>query len=465
MQQLVDDEQERFKLQLNILKAKQEEIQSLIDEAQHNLDMKEILGEVVTEQDYRNLIDLNDDLIDSYREQIKVLRAQSDELDEGEDAWYDVQSQIRDCESAIRDAVKQQAEWNDIILRMPVENISRFLKLVQNLGQTLKNWLSVNDAKGIAQTAEQVQTSWTTAYDQVADSELGIMKQLEDFQDLIDNYDLGSTKFSEVDDEIQSARNSLTELVEEMIELNKTLLTLPIEQLSKMTTYLDGTLSDLQQIQSTYETSINAVIDTITKKIDEVQENYNELEKQIQKQIKPLQDQLDALQKANEKRDRELQIEQALYELEKAKEQKTVQVIRNGRVEYAQDESAIRNAQQGYDDALYNKLTGELQDKIDELNDQLAKAEEATNNEVDALNAILKRWQTIIPDTESNRNNEIASQYFRDKFGVENWQELVLKGKDENGNFADEEFLFIFDLNIFNLFFNIILILKAFILI
>ena len=439
MQQLVDDEQERFKLQLNILKAKQEEIQSLIDEAQHNLDMKEILGEVVTEQDYRNLIDLNDDLIDSYREQIKVLRAQSDELDEGEDAWYDVQSQIRDCESAIRDAVKQQAEWNDIILRMPVENISRFLKLVQNLGQTLKNWLSVNDAKGIAQTAEQVQTSWTTAYDQVADSELGIMKQLEDFQDLIDNYDLGSTKFSEVDDEIQSARNSLTELVEEMIELNKTLLTLPIEQLSKMTTYLDGTLSDLQQIQSTYETSINAVIDTITKKIDEVQENYNELEKQIQKQIKPLQDQLDALQKANEKRDRELQIEQALYELEKAKEQKTVQVIRNGRVEYAQDESAIRNAQQGYDDALYNKLTGELQDKIDELNDQLAKAEEATNNEVDALNAILKRWQTIIPDTESNRNNEIASQYFRDKFGVENWQELVLKGKDENGNFADEE--------------------------
>lgn len=439
MLQLVEDEQNRFQIQLNIVKAKQEEVQSLIDEAQHELDMKEILGEVVTESDYQHLIDLNDDLIASYREQISVLRDQADELDEGEGAWYDVQSQIRDCESAIRDAVKQQAEWNDTILRMPVENISRFLGLVKNLGQTLKNWLSVNDAKGIAQNAEQIQTSWTTAYDQIADDELGLMKQLEDYEELLENYDLGSTKFSEVDDEIQSARDSVEQLVEEMIELNKQLLTIPIDKLSEMTTYLDGTLSDLQSIQSEYETTINTVIDLITEQQENLEEEYNELEKSIEDQIKPLQDQLDLLGKQNDQRDRELAIENALFELEKAREQKTVQVIRDGRVQYEVDESAVRNAQQGYDDALYNKLTGDLQDKIDDLNDQLEKARESTDDQVQALEDMKKnRWETIIPDTERARNEEIATQVFTDLFGATNWKELVLAGQDARGVFADE---------------------------
>lgn len=439
MKQLVEDEQERFQIQLNIVKAKQEEVQSLIDQAEHDLDMKDILGEVVTEQDYRNLINLNDDLISSYREQIDILQEQADQLDEGEGAWYDVQSQIRDCESAIRDAVKQQAEWNDTILRMPVENISRFLGLIQNLGQTLKNWLSVNDAKGIAQTAEQIQTSWTTAYDQIADDELGLMKQLEDYEELLENYDLGQDKFSEVDGEIQSARDSVESLVEEMIELNKQLLTLPIDKISEMTEYLDSTLSGLQQVQSDYETTINTVIDLINHQTEKIQDEYDELQKKIEDQIKPLQDQIDALQKANDARDRQLQLESALLALETAREQKTVQVIRNGQVRYEADVEAIRNAQQGYDDAQYNKLIGDLQDQIDALNDQLADAEEATNNEVDALNDILKnRWETIMPDTERNRNEEVASQFFMDMFGVSNWKELVLAGKNANGVYADE---------------------------
>jgi len=128
-----------------------------------------------------------------------------------------------------------------------------------------------------------------------------------------------------------------------------------------------------------------------------------------------------------------------LYELEKAREQHTVQVIRNGQVRYEADAEAIRNAQQGYDDAQYNKLIGDLQDKIDALNKQLSDAEEATNDQVDALNDLLKnRWETIMPDTERNRNEEIASQFFKDMFGVTNWKELVLAGKDANGIFADE---------------------------
>ena len=43
-----------------------------------------------------------------------------------------------------------------------------------------------------------------------------------------------------------------------------------------------------------------------------------------------------------------------------------------------------------------------------------------------------------MPDTERNRNEEIAQQFFKDMFGVTNWKDLVLAGKDANGKFADE---------------------------
>ena len=218
---LNEDVQKEYEMRLNIVKAEMVAIESRMNEAQHDLDMKEILGEVVQEADYQRLIGISQEQVSNYEKQLSVLKEQLGTLDEGEQAWYDCKSQIADCEQSIRDCVKQQAEWNDTILRMPVENISRFLGLVQNLGQALQNWLSVNDAKGIAQTAEQIQTAWRTAYDQVADDELGIMKQLEDYKDLLENYDLGSTKFSEVSDEIQGASDKMKELIEEMIEYNQ----------------------------------------------------------------------------------------------------------------------------------------------------------------------------------------------------------------------------------------------------
>ena len=66
-----------------------------------------------------------------------------------------------------------------------------------------------------------------------------------------------------------------------MIELNKQLLTLPIDKIAEMTTYLDGTMTDLQSIQSDYETTINTVIDLITNETEKIQDEYDELQKKI----------------------------------------------------------------------------------------------------------------------------------------------------------------------------------------
>lgn len=434
IKQKLEDEQKEYEIRLNIVKAQQAQIQNLADIAQWELDMKGVLGEVVQESDYQALIDINDDLIANYEEQLDVLNEQLGTLDEGEQAWYDCQSSIYECENAIREARKQQAEWNDTILRLPVENMQRFLKLLQNIGKDLDNFMAVQEAMGKDTTADQISKQWADALDQITADQGGFNAQAEKWLDILENYDLGSDKFSEVDDSIQECEDSVTSLIESMVELNSQLLNLPIDKIAKMTEYLNGTLSDLQSVQSEFETAINSVINAITEEQDKLQKEYDDLEESINDQIKPLEDALDQLEKQNDQRNRQLAIEKAQLELAKQQEQHTLQVIRNGKVQYEQDQGAIRDAQEGLADAEYNKLIGDLNDQIDALNEQLEKASDKLDEDVKELQKILdERWETIMPDTETARNEEIATRIFG-----EGWKELVLAGKNANGVYADE---------------------------
>ena len=431
---LEEDEQKRYEIELNILKAQQAQIQNLADTAQWELDMKSTLGEVVQESDYQALIDINDDLISNYEEQLDVLNEQLGTLDEGEQAWYDCQSSIYECENAIREARKQQAEWNDIILRLPVENMQRFLKLLQNIGKDLENFMAIQEAMGKDTTVNQIGKQWEDALDQITADQGGFNAQAEKWLDILENYDLGSDKFSEVDDAIQECEDSVTSLIESMVELNSQLLNLPIDRIAEMTEYLNGTLSDLQSVQSEFETAINSVINAITDEQDRLQKEYDDLEESINDQIKPLEDALEQLEKQNDQRSRQLAIEKAQLELAKQQEQHTLQVIRNGQVQYESDQSAIRDAQEGLADAEYNKLIGDLNDQIDALNEQLETASDQLDDAVKDLTKILdERWETIMPDTETARNEEIATRIFG-----EGWKELVLAGKNSNGVYADE---------------------------
>ena len=293
IKQKLEDEQKEYEIRLNIVKAQQAQIQNLADIAQWELDMKGVLGEVVQESDYQALIDINDDLIANYEEQLDVLNEQLGTLDEGEQAWYDCQSSIYECENAIREARKQQAEWNDTILRLPVENMQRFLKLLQNIGKDLDNFMAVQEAMGKDTTADQISKQWADALDQITADQGGFNAQAEKWLDILENYDLGSDKFSEVDDSIQECEDSVTSLIESMVELNSQLLNLPIDKIAKMTEYLNGTLSDLQSVQSEFETAINSVINAITEEQDKLQKEYDDLEESINDQIKPLEDALD----------------------------------------------------------------------------------------------------------------------------------------------------------------------------
>ena len=220
-----------------------------------------------------------------------------------------------------------------------------------------------------------------------------------------------------------------------------------------------------EQIKSTFDNAINAVITVLDKQISSVQDNcdkitesYEEQQKAIEKQIKAheqeikaiekqkdaledqkdaLQDQLDKITEEANERERQLSLEEALYNLNRLSNQKTKQIIDgNGNVRYEVDSKAIGSARedvqkaneeiakaklekqikaiQNQIDAL-DKQIDQINDIIDELNEQkdafddlIDSTEEYYDSVIKALQDYQKQWQNLIDESEKQEALKLA---------------------------------------------------------
>lgn len=91
----------------------------------------------------------------------------------------------------------------------------------------------------------------------------------------------------------------------------------------------------------------------------------DEAEETAKKQIDAIQSEIDGLQKANDERKQQLDLEEKLYNLERAKNQKTTRIFREseGGFVYEADSEAVRNAQSEYEDALFEQTISDMEDK------------------------------------------------------------------------------------------------------
>ena len=89
--------------------------------------------------------------------------------------------------------------------------------------------------------------------------------------------------------------------------------------LSRYSSILDAILNDYDQALA----GVNGLLDD---QIDKLNDLKDETEKEYEARIEPLQKQLELLQKTNEERKIQNALEQAKYDLDRAKNQKTTQV-------------------------------------------------------------------------------------------------------------------------------------------
>ena len=418
-----EDIKKQFEIRVNIIKESLEELKSEMSQIESEINLKEMTGRIITESDYRDMINLADDQIDLQYEQMDALEEYLDELDEGSAEWYNVKSQISSCKDAIRQCEENQAKWNEEILNLPVRRIERYLELLGFIKQDLSNFIDEQSSLGKDISQEQLQKLIELSSKQIDK----LKEEHEELVKKLSNYDYGSDKFNEVQKSIQDCENEMSSLIQEQIQYNKQILDIPLNKLNDLKDQLSNIKGALDGVTNDYDTTISAVINTIEKEIDKYNDMTEAAEKSYEARIKPLQDELDLLNKTNEARQIQLGVEQSLYDLERAKNQKTTQVVENGEIVYREDIDAVRNANKAHEDALYNKAKYELEQQIKSLEEERDALLESYDEQIDKLGEVKDRWSEIADNIRKANEAALASEIFGS-----GWEIKVTTGEDKD---------------------------------
>lgn len=210
-----------------------------------------------------------------------------------------------------------------------------------------------------------------------------------------------SDKWNEAFQNLQSLDDEISSIVQNMIGFNKTLLQIPVDKLSDVSDELSSISSGLTAVQDDNLSVINAAIDTITRNAEEL--------------TKPLQENLDLLNRESEVRSDILDVETAAYNLAQKMNQKSVQVVQNGKITYQADSDSVREAQNDLQTAKDNAKKNELQREIDKINDDADDLKE--------------KWEKIEEDSSYKVDVEAAAKLAG--MSVDEFKERILTNNDD----------------------------------
>lgn len=420
-QDITEHAKRQLELKHDIAKAQTDILKAESDSLSAEIQLMEATGKAISENQLRQQIALSEQITDSYYDQISALEDRLSEEKEGSAQYYAILAEISQCEAAIADCAVQQAEWNDQIKRLPIERINKFLEMLGYIKEDLQNFIDEQNALGKVTSLPQFQ--------ELANINL---KQLEKYveqqkllSELLNDYEYGSEKYQSTVSDLQDIDNEISNLIQEQYEWNKAILQLPIDQLEKTNGILNNVVSVLGEILADYDSAISAVTGTLDKQIEAINDLKDATSKEYEARIKPYQDELDLLQKQNKERQIQLDLEQAKYDFDRAKEQKTNTVIRNGEISYEADQDAIRSAQNAYNDAEYNKVVHDLETQISNLEEERDKLLEGYDLQIEKLDEIKDRWNSIVDDIKLAADSLKADEIF----GA-GWQDKILTGND-----------------------------------
>ncbi len=321
-QDIADHQKERYEKRIEQIEAENDALKSRQDIIQADLDLLEASGGIELEGMYQELIDLSKQQMSLYEEEAAAARDRMSEVEAGSTEYYQLESKINDCTQSIKECQKEQAEWQETIKRLPIERIQKYINMLQNIKQDLQNFIDEQNALGISTNVDQYKQLMDISQKEIDK----LLEQQKKLSGLLDTYQYGSEKFNDVQDEIQDIDNTISGLIQNMYEWNNSIMQIPIDQLSKVNEQLNLYSNSLGEVLDNYDSVLSAVTGTIDQQIDKINEMREATEKAYEEKIKPLQTELDLLEKNSEARSKILAIEQSQYDLEKAKNQKNVQV-------------------------------------------------------------------------------------------------------------------------------------------
>lgn len=429
--QLYEDTRSYYENRINYINAQNEAIENSNNLIQAQMDYMQEAGQIVTASSYEQLIDNLDKQIALMEKRKKEQEAElqalisSEDFDFGEDseAYYELQDAISETDSELLSLKTSQEEYNNTLLQMPIDNMDILLNMYQSITTEIENWGATLEASGKKLDQNYYQTLINNGMEIIDQYE----EQADLIEDVMDEYDEGSDQWNELYDRLQNVNSEMSSMVQNLYEWNEALLQLPLDSINDYADNLQQIADAMSEVMSEYNTVIDAVVGAIDNEIDAINDEKDDVNDAYQDRIDALQDQLDLLDEQNEKKQLQLDLEQAQYELEQLRNQKTIRVIRDGRVTYENDADAIRDAQDAVDDAEYNIMRDELEGQIEDLQNELDDINERYDDQIERLEEIANKWEEIRTNVEQYNKELIASDYLG-----EGWQDKVISGNDQD---------------------------------
>ena len=399
---------------------------SLLSNARSDLEnsiaQQEAKGIGKTLGQYKALQSVSMEQIQNLNQQKEALAALLDVYDKDSSQYSDTLGRIQGIEDSLSSLIQEQENWNQEILRMPVDQMKEYSDSLDSVKSDLQSFLDAQSARGIGATVDQYQQ-----LNAITLAQLGALKtRKEMLTQLLGQYDKNSDAYRTASDEIQEVNSAVQSLVRDQYEWNKAILQLPMDNISKVNEELNRCSSVFGDVLSDYGAALSAVNGVLDEQIDKINESRESSEKAYEDKIKPIQDELDLLKKQNDERSVQLALEQAAYDLDRAKNQKTTQVIRNGEIQYEADADALRQAGESKADAEYNKTVHDLEKQIDSLTEERDNLLDGYDAQIEQLEKIREKWSSITEEIKSASDMAKASEIF----GSDDWKSKLLSGND-----------------------------------
>ena len=170
---------------------------------------------------------------------------------------------------------------------------------------------------------------------------------------------------------------------------------------------------------------INAVTRRIDKEIDGLEKQKDDIKSYYQLQIDSLEKEKTLLEDANKERQRQMDLQKALYEMERARNQRTIlQYSSEKGMHYVADDKAIRDTQEDVDKAKYEIQISEIEKSISKLEESRDKETDAIDEMIDKLEDYKDAWQDITSAYVEAQEDLLAAQFF----GAD-WETDIINGR------------------------------------
>ena len=353
------------------IEAKSDRIQRLSDSVQNRIDYNDALGLAISENSYKELIKYSKKQVKRWIDEKATYSEYLSTLKRGSTEYIETEQKIADCDSKIQDAKKSQLDWNQTIAQMPLDKFEKLGNVISSIITNLGNFNSLLESQGKKMTSSQILSEISVRNQSIAVKNQEIAyNEGERFTRAVRSIIGGKYNWVYGTDLKEYAKEA-DPIADTLRSLFKKLLSNEIsldDFYSKASEQTHMTVDALKQNKELNDI-LTIVPDLESEKYSLMQEQEEYTDKLVDIEISKYQELRDEIEKANDAKQKALELTEKEIALQKELENRTNLIYRNGKNVYEFDSSAVREKQNDLDNYYAQQQLDKLDDIIDKLGD------------------------------------------------------------------------------------------------